>query len=260
MGTETMSADMPPDERHPPAGSGGAIEGRSRSPGEQAAAAFELSAEDFARALERGCAKARIPLPRGPLPHDHASLFAAGEQVGLTKLDLEKALHLVSLEKLPVSTRKAMGIVLQDDRAPTGRSLWLPWVVAINVIAIAVGVGAFWTYREEPLSDPPPSTAPASGAIDLDALQGALDGFSAKAQSCYQDGLGRQPSLVGRLVLVMRLDTAGGVTVLPPQLDELRDPAVLACIEAAALQHPFPAATGAAVDVEVPLAFAPIVQ
>lgn len=232
-----------------------AVSGRIPTPPRDLPQRFDLVPEDFARALERACAKAQLPLPPGMSPVDHASLFQAAEAAGITKVDVEKALHLVSLEKLPASARKAMGVVLEDDVPAQGRSLWLPLVVAINAVALLVGVGAYLLY------DPTPERAPIElrpqrGEIDVVALNAALDRLSETAQGCYREALKQDRKLSGNLVLTLRIGLDGKAESPRVSKDELGHEGAARCIVDAAAQATYPAATGAPVEVDVPLSFA----
>lgn len=216
---------------------------------------FELVPEDFARALERACAKAGIAVPRGEPPTDHESLFRGAEAAGLTKLDVEKALHLVSLEKLPVSARKAMGVVLEGDVGGAGRPIWLPLVVGINLVALLVGVGAFLLHDAEP--ERPAIQMPAQkGEIDVDALHQALDQLSQDAQACYREALKEDPKLAGALTLTLRIGLDGQAEEARAARDELGHQGAARCILEAARRARYPAARIAPVEVDVPLTFA----
>lgn len=218
------------------------------------AARFDLVPADFARALSKACDKAALEPPPGPPPSDHPSLFRAAEQAGLTKLDVEKALHLVSMEKLPQSARKAVGVVLEDDVPQQGRSLWLPLVLGINAVALLVGFGAFALY--EPARERPAVELKVQrGEIDLPALNAALDRFAERAEGCYRRALEQREGLAGDVTVTLRIDLEGRAAEAGVSRDELRDEGALACILEAARGQVWPKAQTAAVDVDVPLLF-----
>ncbi len=221
---------------------------------EPRAPSFELVPADFARALEKACDKAGVARPPLAAPTDHASLFKAASEAGLTKLDVEKALHHVSFEKLPASARKAMGVVLEDDVPQQGRPLWLPLVLGINAVALLVGFGAFVLYDPTPMR-PPALLKPQRGEIDMTALGAALDAFAEQAEGCYKDALAKNDQLAGDVTVTLRIDLDGKAANVALTKDELGDEAATTCIVAAAQASAYPKARKAAVDVDVPLLF-----
>jgi hypothetical protein len=215
---------------------------------------FDLLPEDFARALVKACDKVGIEPPPGAPPSDHPSLFRAAEQAGLTKLDVEKALHLVSIEKLPPSARKAMGVVLEDDVPQPGRPLWLPLVLGINAVALLVGIGAFLVYDPKP-PRPEAELKPQRGELELSALDAALDGFAARAEDCYRAALEEREGLMGEVLVTLRIDLEGKAAEAKVARDGLAHEGAVACIVEAARAQPWPRAKIAPVDVDVPLLF-----
>lgn len=219
------------------------------------ASSFDLVPADFARALAKACDKAGLLVPQGPPPHDHASLFKAAAEAGLTKLDVEKALHHVSIEKLPADARKAMGVVLEDDMPQQGKPLWLPLVIGINLVALVVGFGAFLFYDPKPQAAPV-EPRPEPGEIeDMAALSAALDAFAKRAEDCYKEALVKNDKLAGDVTLTLRIDLEGKVAAASLAKDELRDEGAIACILEAAKAGTYPKALKAPVDVDVPLLF-----
>lgn len=225
------------------------------SPKAEAGDAFELRAEDFGRAFVRVAELHDVVLP-ATLPHDHKSLFEAAEAAGLDKLELEKALHRVSIEKLPEDQRRALGIVLEEDIEARGRSPWIPLVVVVNVIA-AVVVVLVLVLRDDTPVRPPVELKPQQGQIDEAALGPALDAFATAAKACYDAALKNKADLQGDVVITLRIDLEGKAQDPTLSKDELGDEAARACILAAAAAQAYPAATVAPVDVDVPLSFAP---
>lgn len=223
-------------------------------PAEERRQSFDLLPEDFTRALRKACDKAGLEPAEGAQPTDHASLFEAAEQAGITKLDVEKALHHVSIEKLPASARKAMGVVLEDEVEPQGRPLWLPVVVGINVVALVVALVAYLLYDPTP-ERPPVEMKPQKGEIDMAALNTSLDAFATAAEGCYKAALERDNKLAGDVTVTLRIGLDGTPTDVSVTKDELRDEGAAACIVEAARAQSYPAAQKAPVDVDVPLLF-----
>jgi hypothetical protein len=218
------------------------------------ASAFEMTPDDFARALTKACDKAGLEPPVQDLPTDHESLFRVGEQLGLTKLDVEKALHVVSFEKLPPGQRKAMGVVLEEDVPQAGRPLWLIAVVAVNAVALLVALVAFLLYDPAP-ERPAVEVKPQKGEIDTGELSVSLDAFAGAAEGCYKAALEENAKLAGDVTITLRIDLEGKAVSASASVDTLKDDAALGCILDAAKSQSYPAARIAPVDVDVPLLF-----
>lgn len=214
--------------------------------------AFTLTPEDFGRALVKACEKAELPLPADPLPTDHLTLKAAGEALGLSKLAVEQALHRVSMEKLPPEERRALGVVLDDEVEPAGRSSWVPVVVGVNLVAIAIAVVAF--LARDTTSRPEIVLPPQQGQLDVAALNEALEPVTEAAQACYRDALKSDAKLAGEVVLTLRVGLDGKAAVTTRSAS-LASESALGCIRAAAESASYPAATIAPVEVDVPFSF-----
>jgi hypothetical protein len=225
------------------------------APAEEGGASFELVASDYRRAFERLCEQLELVAP-AEMPTDHASYFAAAKALGADKLPTEKALHRVSIEKIPEEERRKMGIVLEDDIEPAGRSPWVPVIIAVNVIA-AIVIVLVVALQEDPPPRPPVQLKAQKGTIDMDALEGALDAVATASRGCYQDALKTNKALKGDVVLTLRIGLDGKAAEASLSKDELKQEAVAACITEAATAQAYPAAENAPVDVDLPLSFAP---
>jgi hypothetical protein len=221
---------------------------------EEGGQSFDLLPEDFERAFTRACDKAGIEPPAVETPRDHATLFAAAEAAGLEKLDVEKALHRISIEKLPASARRAMGVVLEDEVEPQGRPTWLPLVIGINVVALLIALAAWVLYDPAP-ERPPVELKPQKGEIDMSALETALDAYAEAAEGCYKAALEKNDKLAGDVTVTLRIGLDGKVDNPQVTKDDLKDNGALSCMVDAAKAQSFPAAQKAPVDVDVPLMF-----
>lgn len=250
---EASATPAPAPAAAPPAPSPAPATPSARTPSQ--AAAFALTEADFAKAFERVCESLDLPAP-AKAPHDHQTLFAAAQAAGIDKLTVEKALHRVSIEKLPEEQRRKMGIVLEEDIEPQGRPAWLVPVVAANVLALLVVVLVLVLRDDTPVR-PPVELKAQQGTIDVDALNTSLDELAGKARACYQAALVEQKNLKGDVVITLRIGLEGKAEAPSLSVDNLQSSAAAACIVGAAAGQAFPAAQVAPVDVDVPLTFAP---
>jgi hypothetical protein len=219
------------------------------------ASSFQLVAADYGRAFERLCEQRELVAP-ADLPTDHESYFAAAKALGADKLPTEKALHRVSIEKIPEAQRRKMGIVLEDDIEPATRSPWVPVIIAVNVIA-AIVIVLVIALQEDPPPRPPMDLKPQKGSIDTGALESAFDAVATAARNCYQAALKSDKTLAGDVVLTLRIGLDGKAAEARLSKDELNKPEVASCILEAARAQAYPAAENAPVDVDLPLSFAP---
>ena len=106
------------------------------------------------------------------------------------------------------------------------------------------------------MPDPPSSTGECSGSAPRD-LQDAIRRRAADVRPCYERALREQPTLEGRLVVAVRIDSQGTVASVSVRENELADIEVAACIEKL-FTIAFPVgANGNCVDVHLPIRFAP---
>jgi hypothetical protein len=217
--------------------------------GTPSASSFALTADDFARAFERMCAKAGLSPDDAPPPVDHASLRERATSLGIPLVDMEKALHRISVEKLPEEKRRAMGVVLDDEAAPPTRPLLVPVIIGLNVVAIVVGLMAFVWRSDAPA---PVTLPPQPGEIDVAALNLVVDGLTRDAQACYQDLLKRRATATGEVVLAVRIGLDGKTETTSVKSTSLDDGATVACMLDHAQKASWPEAKIAPVDVEIP--------
>lgn len=196
------------------------------------------------------CAKAGVEGDEAPPPIDHASLRDRATALGIPLVDMEKALHRISVEKLPEEKRRAMGVVLDDEAAPPTRPLLVPVIIGLNAIAIVVGVLAFVWRDEAPTAVTFP---PQAGEIDVAALNVVVDGLTRDAQGCYENLLKTRADAGGAVVLAVRIGLDGKTETAGVKSSTLDDDATTACMLDHAKKAPWPMAKTAAVDVEIPL-------
>ena len=77
----------------------------------------------------------------------------------------------------------------------------------------------------------------------------------ASIKMCYERALKRTPSLGGKLVVSIEISTAGKVTNVDADSDDLGDGDVFACIKQRILGWRFPPARGSSVTVVYPFIF-----
>jgi len=214
------------------------------------ASPFALTADDFVRAYERMCERAGVATDGDPPPTDHASLRARATALGVPLVDMEKALHRISVEKLPEEKRRAMGVVLDGEAAPPTRPLLVPVIVALNAIAIVVGVLAF-VWRGD--AAPPVTLPPQPGEIDVDALTRVVDGLAEGARTCAKDLLQRPGATGGEVAIAVRIGLDGKTESASVKSSTLDDAGTVECMLALARDAAWPSARVAPVDVEIPL-------
>ena len=223
-------------------------------PGAKAAAAIDLAPADFARAFSRALKDSGRDEEgiEGVEPqHDPESLQRAGVAAGLDRKVVQKALHRISMEKLPADIRSKMGIVLDDEVPPPSRRWWLPVVAVVNIAAIALVVWAVF-FRPPPL--PPIAIKPQKGTLDVASLEEPVSALSTAAQACYDEGLKANPKMTGEVVLTLRVQLDAKVEATVAK-ESLNDATTVGCIVAAVQSQTWPAAKIAPVDVDIPLAF-----
>lgn len=216
------------------------------------AAAIDLGPEDFARAFARACEEAGVDdASVEQPPTDPESLHRAGVEAGIDRKIVQRALHRISMEKLPLEVREKMGIVLDDEVPPPSRRWWIPLVALVNLVFIVLAVWALF-FRTPAM--PEIAIKPQQGKLAVEELQAPVTALSEAAQACYQAALQKNAKLKGEIVLTLRVNL--DATVAPTVAKEtLGDEAVVKCIVDAATKQTWPAATIAPVDVDIPLSF-----
>ncbi len=104
---------------------------------------------------------------------------------------------------------------------------------------------------------PPPPEQSSEGTLDPHAIVAALGPLRAQAEACLRNAQGRARA-GGRLVLALRIEADGRAGAACLRDDPIGDPALAACVIAAArgLRFPIPNPPGF-VDVHLPLALTP---
>lgn len=215
------------------------------------AAAIDLGPADFARAFGRALEEAGIEADGVEEPTDPESLHRAGVAAGIDRKIVQRALHRISMEKLPADVREKMGIVLDDEVPPPSRRWWIPLVALVNLVFIVLAVWALF-FRAPPM--PEIAIKPQKGTLDVEQLSAPVTALSEAAQDCYQGALQKNAKLKGEIVLTLRVNLDASVAPTVAK-ETLGDAEVVTCIVEAAGKQTWPAASIAPVDVDIPLSF-----
>ncbi len=93
------------------------------------------------------------------------------------------------------------------------------------------------------------------GTIDKDAIRKVVRAHIGEVRTCYDEGLQRDPTLAGRLVVAFEITPQGATAGAKIAESTLADPQVGACIAAAVGRWAFPAPQGGSVSVSYPFVF-----
>lgn len=211
--------------------------------------AFQLEPADFVRALEDAAKTAGLSVESEGVD-GHRAYFERGQAAGMAPAALERALHRVSLAKLP-GAPAAVGL---DDTHGVRRGRWLGAVLGINIAALIAG-GLAWKWSR-PVAESRVELVTHEGRIDKAALSETTATLAEAARGCLERALQREGGAdTGDIVLQLTIGLKGELLASAVQKDTLARPDVQACVLKAAQAAAFPAAQGAPVEVRIPLVF-----
>lgn len=96
-----------------------------------------------------------------------------------------------------------------------------------------------------------------SGRIPPEVIQRVVRQSFGRFRLCYEQALGREPGLAGRVVLRFVIGQNGSVQSVNTRGSEIQDPTMLACVQRSMGGLRFPAPEGGIVTVAYPIVFAP---
>ncbi len=99
--------------------------------------------------------------------------------------------------------------------------------------------------------------APTCSGTASSALQGALAQRAGSARSCYERALRVNSALQGKVMIQVRVDSAGNVCSASVVQDDIHSNEVTSCVTRSFRSAKLPPASGGCVDVKVPLSFVP---
>lgn len=106
--------------------------------------------------------------------------------------------------------------------------------------------------------DPKPSDHKPSGSMDKDIIRRVVRSHLSEVKRCYEAGLGRDPSLTGRVAIQFTIGPEGAVTAAKVHTSDVKDAAVGDCIASAIRTWVFPKPEGGGnVVVSYPFLLAP---
>lgn len=95
------------------------------------------------------------------------------------------------------------------------------------------------------------------GTLDPDLIRRIVRAHIPEVRHCYNEGLGRDPELAGRVAIAFTIAETGNVEASKIQESSLADDEVSACIQAAVTRWIFPRPDGGAVEVVYPFVLEP---
>ncbi|MEL6181536.1 MAG: AgmX/PglI C-terminal domain-containing protein [Myxococcota bacterium] len=116
--------------------------------------------------------------------------------------------------------------------------------------------------RKAPRDRPPnvrgaPKDDGPAGTIDRGALASTFRRYNNGLQNCYERGLKRNPSLRGKVSLMVTISASGAVSNVNVRQNTLRDAGVISCMTSQARRWNFPKPEGGSVTVAKTFIFAP---
>lgn len=96
-----------------------------------------------------------------------------------------------------------------------------------------------------------------AGTIDRGALSQSFRRYNNGLQNCYERGLKRNPSLRGKVALMVTISSSGAVSRVNVRQNTLGDASVISCMTAQARRWTFPKPDGGSVTVAKTFVFAP---
>jgi hypothetical protein len=102
-----------------------------------------------------------------------------------------------------------------------------------------------------------PGAAAVNGRLPPEVIQRIVRQSHGRFRLCYENGLGRNPALEGRIVVRFVIERDGSVSNVKTAGSDLPDPQVVACVARVFEGMSFPQPEGGIVTVSYPLVFSP---